>query len=171
MNNIQEINLSLQEGAKAIERIANIINEMSSEADKRVQNINNLLLIAEDIKQDVSHLVDVNNNVKDIDNQITLLSLNTHIEAARLGSQGATFGVIAKEMKSLADKSRIGTSEMTKLFNKIENKTGNINTVIEVARNNAEMNSVAMQEVAAMTEQMLANLQELSSIVDSYANK
>ena len=169
MNNIQDINLALQEGSKAIERIANIINEMSSEADKRVHNINNLLVIAEDIKQDVSHLVDVNNNVKDIDNQTTLLSLNTHIEAARLGSQGATFSVIAKEMKNLAEKSRLGTSEMTKLFSKIENKTNNINTVIEVAMKNAEINSIAMQEVAAMTEQMLASVQELASMLDGLA--
>lgn len=171
MNKIQDVNLALQEGSKAIERIANIINEMSSEADKRVHNINNLLVIAKDIKQDVSHLVDVNNNVKEIDNQTTLLSLNTAIQAAHLGSQGAAFSVIAKEMKTLSEKSRIGTSEMTKLFSKIENKTGNIHTVIEVARNNAEMNSVAMQEVAAMTEQMLANVQELASILESIARE
>ncbi len=57
--------------------------------------------------------------VKDLANQSNLLSVNASIEAAKAGSYGKGFAIVAQEIKSLADQSREATSQVKNILNEI----------------------------------------------------
>ncbi len=61
--------------------------------------------------------------VEDIATQSNLLAVNAAIEAAKAGSHGAGFGVVAQEVKSLAEQSRQATSQVRGILGDIQKAT------------------------------------------------
>jgi len=58
--------------------------------------------------------------VNDLSEQSNLLAVNASIEAAKAGEQGKGFGVVAQEMKSLADQSRQATAQVRGILGDIQ---------------------------------------------------
>jgi len=61
--------------------------------------------------------------VEDIATQSNLLAVNAAIEAAKAGAQGAGFGVVAQEVKNLAEQSRQATSQVRTILGDIQKAT------------------------------------------------
>jgi len=62
--------------------------------------------------------------VEDLATQSNLLAVNAAIEAARAGEHGKGFGVVAQEVKSLAEQSRQATMQVRGLLSEIQKATG-----------------------------------------------
>ena len=61
--------------------------------------------------------------VEDLAAQSNLLAVNAAIEAAKAGEHGKGFGVVAQEVKSLAEQSRQATTEVRAILNDIQKAT------------------------------------------------
>lgn len=61
--------------------------------------------------------------VEDLAVQSNLLAVNAAIEAAKAGEQGKGFGVVAQEVKSLAEQSRQATTEVRTILSDIQKAT------------------------------------------------
>lgn len=70
--------------------------------------------------QVIGNIVTVINNIGE---QTNLLALNASIEAARAGSAGQGFGVVAEEIKKLADQSMNATREISAIVENIQAQT------------------------------------------------
>ncbi|HTU67346.1 MAG TPA: CHASE3 domain-containing protein [Steroidobacteraceae bacterium] len=62
-------------------------------------------------------------SVEDLAAQSNLLAVNAAIEAAKAGEQGKGFGVVAQEVKSLAEQSRAATDRVRSLLTDIQKAT------------------------------------------------
>ncbi len=62
--------------------------------------------------------------VSDLAEQSNLLAVNAAIEAAKAGEQGKGFGVVAQEVKSLAEQSKQATAQVRAILGEIQKATG-----------------------------------------------
>ena len=90
--------------------------------------------------------------------QTNLLALNASIEAARIGKAGAAFGVVADEVRQLAEHS-IGTS--TRMAEKVGRVGSTIAGVLGTVEENAEKEDHAVAGANAEVAEVLADLQEM----------
>jgi methyl-accepting chemotaxis protein len=85
-------------------------------------------IISECIIKLSEHSISIGNivdTVNDLAEQSNLLAVNAAIEAARVGEQGRGFGVVAQEIRVLAEQSKGATSQIRTILQDIQNATNN----------------------------------------------
>jgi methyl-accepting chemotaxis protein len=87
-----------REGTAALERTLADLAAIRTEVSEMARRI----LALDERTREVSGIVD---SVKDLADQSNMLAINAAIEAARSGESGRGFGVVAREMRGLADQS------------------------------------------------------------------
>ncbi len=74
---------------------------------------------------------DIIETVRDLADQVNLLSVNAAIEAAKAGDHGKGFAVVAQEMRSLADRSKEATEQVKQILSEIQKATSGAVMAIE----------------------------------------
>ncbi len=103
--NIKGLNETLEHGQKSLDKTGQVIQFLQQSSDEANQ-------IMHDANDKLDALLPVINQtdgilaqIDKINNQIKILSFNAAIEAARAGSHGRGFTVVAQEMKKLSEQS------------------------------------------------------------------
>jgi len=100
--------------------------------------------------------------VEDLASQSNLLAVNAAIEAAKAGEHGRGFGVVAQEVKSLAEQSRQATNEVRSILTDIQKAT----TAAVLA---TEQGSKAVEAGGRQTEIAADSIQGLAGSVTEAA--
>lgn len=87
--------------------------------------------------------------VKDIADQSNLLALNAAIEAARAGEAGKGFGVVAGEVRTLAEQSRQATEQVRNILGEIQKSA---NTAVMVTEEGSKRADLGLQRAQATGE-------------------
>ncbi|WP_293331123.1 methyl-accepting chemotaxis protein [Microcoleus sp. CAWBG58] len=147
----QAVDNTLKEMATLTENVGEIqkqILRLSEQAD-RIGNISSL--------------------VSDLANQTNMLALNAAVEAVRAGESGKGFGVVASEIRKLADRSKESASNINALVTEIQKAITSTATVtddgtktvengVKIARKTAD----AFAGVAGAIERIAANSKQIS---------
>lgn len=99
---------------------------VASSADAMAEIRNQVELIAQTVMtlaERTQAISDIVASVDDIAEQTHLLALNASIEAARAGENGRGFGVVAAEVRSLADQARRATAQVDTILGEIQQGT------------------------------------------------
>ena len=96
--------------------------------------------------------------VKDLADQSNMLALNAAIEAVRSGEHGRSFGVVAREIRSLADQSIQATNRVREI---LEDISGSIRGAVAITEKGSQKIEGGLQQVRVSGE----NLKQLSNIV------
>jgi methyl-accepting chemotaxis protein len=98
----------------------------------------------------IGHIIAV---IDEIAEQTNLLALNAAIIAAQAGEHGKGFAVVAAEIKSLADRTRRSTKEITDVIKGVQEETSQAVRALELAtRSVQEGEQLSLESGAALTQ-------------------
>lgn len=190
-NNVQDINENVIQMGEMVEDIStstgklNKISESMSKTNKEaLDNIDILTKSAaesakaiEGITEDVTATNTAMNKIKEMTNLITeiasqtnLLALNASIEAARAGDAGRGFGVVASEIKNLAEQSNNSASQITEVVKEvIEQSAKCVNTSEQVKQAVTKEQDVlgkTKQKFNELSEDVVNSVGEIKAVAD-----
>jgi methyl-accepting chemotaxis protein len=140
-----------QEGGAAIERTLSNLEAIRAE----VSGMASRILALDARTREVSGIVDT---VKTLADQSNMLAINAAIEAVRSGDSGKGFGVVAREMRSLADQSIQATQRIRDVLDGVSASMREAAKVSEQGEHRVQLSLDAVRTSGAQ-------LQKLASIV------
>jgi methyl-accepting chemotaxis protein len=103
-------------GRKVVDDTVQVMGTVKEQVDSSAESI---LALAEQA-QAIGEIIAT---VNEIAEQTNLLALNAAIEASRAGEHGKGFGVVAAEVKALADQSKKATAQVRQILGEIQKAT------------------------------------------------
>jgi methyl-accepting chemotaxis protein len=129
---VHNYSASMKDRAKALEENA---LKNRNETSKMIEEIEAALAIAIEESKSVEKIQQLTEQILSISSQTNLLALNATIEAARAGEAGKGFGVVADEIRQLADSSRETANDIQNInkliTDSVNSLIGNANGMVE----------------------------------------
>ncbi len=140
-----------REGTAALERTLSDLAAIRTEVSDMARRI----FALDERTREVSGIVD---SVKDLADQSNMLAINAAIEAARSGESGRGFGVVAREMRGLADQSIQATHRIREVLDGVSN------SMREAARSSEKGDERVKQSLDAVRTSS-AQFQQLADMI------
>ncbi len=147
--------------------------ESIDELEKRFDKIQNIFLSVSEATRKVLKSIEV---IEDIASLTNLLALNAAIEAARAGTYGKGFNVVAHEIRKLADKSRATTDEISVVVNDLAKQISNTMNFMEeyknirkIARTKITETESGMQKSVLSAETANSEMQKIVTSIEQQA--
>jgi len=186
----KEAKLKSEEGEKSIDDAVNQMNSIHL-------TVNDLALVVKGLGERSREIGDILQVITSISGQTNLLALNAAIEAARAGEHGRGFAVVADEVRKLAEQSSQAAEEISELVKHIQMEMSNAVTAMEDTTSEVKVGiqvvqtagvsfaqikqfvegvtnqitevSIASEQVAAGTHQVVRSIQLISEIAEGTA--
>lgn len=114
----------------------------------------------EQLTQQLSQIDEIASNVSNIANQTNMLALNASVEAVRAGEAGKGFGVVATEIRKLADHSGRCADRINSLVKEIQSATSMTVQVTAEGTKTVEVVVEAIDEIVNNTQQISLTAQQ-----------
>ena len=138
----------------AEERVKNAeeMHTYVADGDEKITSTNEILNKVAQQLDEVYEVVTIINNVAE---QTNLLSMNAAIESAHAGEAGKGFGVVAEEIRSLAEETAENADKISKVVNTIVE-------AVESANSSSQLAFEAFEKVSSHADQIVESLHEIT---------
>lgn len=164
---MDELNISSQRSAQQAEAVATGARQILNLVDGRDEDNSGLHQIS--LKQKISTLAEhilnlskqthqigrISTLVSQLANQTYMLALNAAVEAVRAGEHGKGFGVVASEIRKLADQSKQSAEQINIIVFEIQSAT---NFTI----NASDEGKVTLEEIVGVINDVVVSSQQIS---------
>ena len=130
-NDVDTICKMVQNANENAQRTAIVAKENRKTAMDSIHDLQIRMQKASQDTERITHVKRIAEEIGAIASQTRMLSLNAQIEAARAGSMGAGFAVVATEVGKLSDEIDVAVKEINDINNQVQNAVGTLNTILE----------------------------------------
>ena len=123
VKNTEYLNASSKNMLSANDEAASCITNMTASSKKSAEAIETISRKITDTNNSISKIEEMIGFISEIADQTNLLALNASIEAARAGESGRGFGVVAEEIKHLAEQSNDSAIRITEIVSEISEQS------------------------------------------------
>lgn len=117
------------------------------------------------LSEQLSQIYSITNVVGGLANQTNMLALNAAVEAVRAGEAGKGFGVVAAEIRKLADESRKSAEKINAILGDIQKATSSTVLVTEEGTKAVDEMAIAINEIAVNVQQISLNAQQQANAI------
>lgn len=154
-----------REKAESGASVVEIAMDSIAEVDKFSGGLRDSL---EDLGNRALNIESVMTVITDIADQTNLLALNAAIEAARAGEAGRGFAVVADEVRKLAEKTMLATTEVDEAIRAIQNASHEneqyMNQASEAVANSTEYSQKSGEALRDIVDIVITNADKVNSI-------
>lgn len=123
-----------------------VVGEATRSIEKLADGIEQASGVIRQLEQDSLDIGKVLEVIQGIAEQTNLLALNAAIEAARAGEQGRGFAVVADEVRGLAKRTQVSTSEIQEMIQTLQNRTQSAVSAMDQGREQATSSVTRAQD-------------------------
>ncbi|NWJ97238.1 MAG: hypothetical protein HXX20_15750 [Chloroflexi bacterium] len=147
-----EVNKTSKNGVQAVDRTLNS-NQQVSERYTTLKEILN------DMEEQQDRIKEVVLIIKEISAETHMLALNASIEASGAGEHGERFSVVAREVKTLADRSNRASREVGQILGQIESQIKQAVSAAEISHQEIRKALEAAQDSGLVMNTLLVGIQ------------
>lgn len=162
---------SVNHGAKTI---ADSVTGLSQNAESMAKRVSLFSDITDEFDKQFSAVQTATEAISGLAFQTRLLALNASIEASRAGTAGKGFGVVAQEVRDLADRSHEDLDHIKRaltslevaqrqLTKEIQTTSAQLNSTFEESKNCRDLSINTGDEIATLGQRILSFSQEIST--------
>ncbi len=142
---------ALSTAQKGQDRLQDTLSKFE-DIKKKMDNIASAVMKLGDQSQEIGEIIKM---IDEITEQTNLLALNASIEAVGAGEQGKRFGVVAQEIRRLANNSSQSTGKIQDIINRMQNSVSS--SVMHAEEGDKAVNEgrQAMEEMATLFKEVL----------------
>jgi methyl-accepting chemotaxis protein len=187
---VDQLGASSRQSAEKAEASASSASTALALAEEGTQTVEQTMVGMENLKEKVRAIAEqimnlseqtgqiatVSGLVGDLANQTNMLALNAAVEAARAGEHGKGFGVVAGEIRKLADESRKSADKINSLVTDVQAAMNSAVMVTDEGKKTAESSIELAQGTAqslvgvkSAIDSVFANAQEISDTAKTQA--
>ncbi|NVO16338.1 MAG: methyl-accepting chemotaxis protein [Rhodoplanes sp.] len=171
---VQTVAAAAQQLSASISEIGNQVAQSARIADTAVTENERTDSVVRKLATGAQRIGDVVDLIQEIAGQTNLLALNATIEAARAGEAGKGFGVVATEVKSLANQTAKATAEIATQIGDIQSSTREVVDAVQgFGRIISEIKEIstaiasAIHQQGAATEQIAMSAEQAATGTES----
>ena len=136
-------------GGNAVRRTAEAVETMGAVIQATAEAIRKLEARSEEVRKIVRF-------IEDVSNQTNLLALNAAIIAAQAGEQGKGFGVVADNVRDLAQRTKVAAKDIGELIRRMNEETieaaSLASDTLNEAREGADLSRMAGQSISSILD-------------------
>jgi methyl-accepting chemotaxis protein len=169
---LEQIGATVKRNADNAQQAARLAGGARDTAERGGRVVESAVVAMGAITQSSKRIADIIATVDEIAFQTNLLALNAAVEAARAGEQGRGFGVVAAEVRSLAQRTGSAAKEIRALIaeasSRVETGTGQVNesgTALQAIVESVRRVTDVVSEIASASHEQTTGIGEVNSAV------
>ncbi len=160
---MEEMSASIRQTADNAKEANKLAQATRSSAETGIKVMSDTINAMDDINKSSGKIANISNVIEEIAFQTNLLALNAAVEAARAGEHGKGFGVVASEIRNLAQRTAQSAKEITGLIEDSGEKTGRGVQLAQELSKKLEEIGLSVKKVADLMDEVAASAQEQAS--------